>query len=303
MPLQLCHHDLICVPRAGIYWLRVYRDDNGQGAVVVITEVPGNPGESVTNAISLIVGQVISQFGLSTHPTRWFEVYPRGFSGRPEARYKEVHLCAGQPSWTGSSRTAIEACIDGRLEDLPTHSLLYDRVKAKGGGNAKTSYRPVFVAMPVDELPAPHQPFRCAHYERFQHFDHQLNPESTREGALRAGQCFLSSLSAEDRRNCYYHGANWKAVADASVEILKQLGRKDPNKYIAWVDRSDLTHHEKRWLQSLFKDPVTLGESQYSDGQHRGCALRFSGADRAVVRVRDEFVGQVSSDWTYLGDG
>lgn len=297
MPLQLRHHDLISVPSVGIYWLRLYSDDGDQVAVVVITEIPGNTGFSVTKAISRVTGHVISKFGLPIHHTRLFAVYPKGFPGKSVGLYQEVHVRGRQPCWTGTSRVAIEDAIGNRLTELPTHEVLYERVRDKGGGNAQTLYRPVLIAMSVDQLPAPHQPFRCAHGERFRAFDHQINPESTAEGALLAGRRFLSSLTAEDRRKCSYHCGNWKAVADASVEILADPRAPDPKSYVA------LAHQEKRWLQSLFKDPVTVREGQYGNGQHRGCALRFSGAKRAVVSVRDEVVGQVSSDWTYLGDG
>ena len=60
---------------------------------------------------------------------------------------------------------------------------------------------------------------------------------------------------------------------------------------------------ERGWLCSLFDDPVFIGGGSYTNGQHRGCALRFSGAERAAINTRDESLGMVCDDWVYGGDG
>jgi hypothetical protein len=56
------------------------------------------------------------------------------------------------------------------------------------------------------------------------------------------------------------------------------------------------------WLESLFRDPVFIGGGSYTNGQHRGCALRFSGAERAAVVVGYEFLDEFSTDWQYEGE-
>ncbi len=56
MAYSLEHHGLIEVPLAGrpagIYWLRFYRGT--PRSVALLTEVPGNPSLSVTNAMSRV---------------------------------------------------------------------------------------------------------------------------------------------------------------------------------------------------------------------------------------------------------
>ena len=55
----------------------------GTQLVVVLTELPDNPGMSVTNAAEEIASQVRREFGLDPDQTRWIEHYPE--------RYYHVH--------------------------------------------------------------------------------------------------------------------------------------------------------------------------------------------------------------------
>jgi hypothetical protein len=73
----------------------------------------------------------------------------------------------------------------------------------------------------------------------------------------------------------------------------------------AWVKVAplDLPTGDLRWLLSLFDNPINIEGGSYANGQHRGCALRFSGAERAAVVTGSEVLGHVCTDWTYLGDG
>ena len=110
-------------------------------------------------------------------------------------------------------------------------------------------------------------------------------------------------LTAADRTSCRYHNAEWRAIADESVRILEQLGHCDTERYIEAARRSSLGDIDRRCLVSLFGDPIRVGGGAYSNGQHRGCALRFSGAGRAAIHVNDERLADVCDDWTYLGGG
>jgi hypothetical protein len=62
----LTHNGLIKVPAAlgdpSIYWLRLYSAHSSN--VVVVTEVPGNPGQSVTNAIERVAEFICTSFSL-----------------------------------------------------------------------------------------------------------------------------------------------------------------------------------------------------------------------------------------------
>jgi hypothetical protein len=54
--------------------LRLVRDE--ERVVVVLTELPDNPGMSVTNACEEIATQVRRAFGLDPDQIRWIEHYP-----------------------------------------------------------------------------------------------------------------------------------------------------------------------------------------------------------------------------------
>jgi hypothetical protein len=166
-------------------------------------------------------------------------------------------------------------------------------------------WRPVFEAVKVTDLPAPHGPFRCQHRDRFDliYKRERAGAESWHEAARRAGRLFLASLTAADLKACSYHDADWKAIADESVRIIESLGRRDREDYDAEAERSTLAEEDRRWLVSLFAAPIVIGADMYTNGQHRGCALRYSGADRAAVVTGDESLGEELPEWIYEGEG
>jgi hypothetical protein len=120
---------------------------------------------------------------------------------------------------------------------------------------------------------------------------------------LEAGTRFLASLRPEDLRSCPYHNLGWKRIADASALILQSMGRRDPDAYVAEAKKTRFRARDKDGLISLFDDPVTIEGGRYVNGQHRSCALRFSGAERAAVVVDSEVLSEVPADWVYLGNG
>jgi hypothetical protein len=81
------------------------------------------------------------------------------------------------------------------------------------------------------------------------------------------------------------------------------LGRTDREDYVTAARQVRLRRKDRSWLWSLFADPVIIGGGSYTNGQHRGCALRFSGAERAAVVTGTESIGEQNVDWTYLGGG
>ena len=165
--------------------------------------------------------------------------------------------------------------------------------------------RPLFDAFAVSELPPPHNPFSCHHSQRFRRIAEQtqVGADSWREADLVAGRAFLGTFTPDDLRACRFHEGQWRAIADESVRIIDLLGRRDPEDYAAAARRSPLRKTDRRWLVSLFADPIVIGRSSYTNGQHRGCALRFSGADRAAVVCGYESLDEECVDWTYEGDG
>jgi len=87
------------------------------------------------------------------------------------------------------------------------------------------------------------------------------------------------------------------------VRIVEVLGVCEHDEYLEAATQSRLGENDRSWLESLFFDPVDIEGGSYTNGQHRGCALRFSGAARAAVVTGDEFVETVDDAWTYEGGG
>ncbi len=141
-----------------------------------------------------------------------------------------------------------------------------------------------FRLLPVSQLPYPHAPSVCA-FEPL--FDYQA--EALASG--RGGRKFIRRvrwLGRRRRRACTYHQHDWRAIGAAAERILSQQGPR-PQQVWRAVEASGLPEQERCWLRSLFVDPITIpmqqeeGEYGYVNGQHRACALRFSGWPRAVV--------------------
>jgi hypothetical protein len=305
MVYRLLHHDLITVPfvrgEVGIFWLRLYQE--GKSHVATVTEVPGNPALTVTNGISEIAKALVEQHKIEPDQLVLYEIWPRGSSDMDVPSLKRLSI-GRQPDWTETSRSEIEARVGGPLPKLPLHAELYARVLELGGGQVEQCWRRVFEAVPVSSLPPPHDPSSCEHHNRFAEMTEQASRRSSAPSDdVQAGKRFLDSLTPSDLRACRYHEGNWKAIADDSVQIINALGRRDGADYVAEANRSHLAERDRKWLASLFSDPVRISDGSYSSGQHRGCALRFSGAERAAVVTGYEPLGEECIDWTYEGDG
>lgn len=302
----------------GVYWLRFYR--SMPRSVAVLTEVPGNPGLSITNGIKFVCEVVAQRCRVDLASLDVFEVWPKGSCSRPgirrvtftgdgkekppgsrAKRVREHAPFTGRPEWWDSSWSELERLV-GSVEALPAHDELYGAVLALGGGTEQELWRDVFEAVPVADLPPPHNPSSCRYASRFRRIERGLRASGVRD-PLVAGQQFLDSLTPEERSACEHHQANWRAIADESVRILETLGPQEPGSYIAAARASTLCEPEDGFLMSLFYDPVFIGGGSYTNGQHRGCALRFSGAERATVVTGTESLGTVCDDWTYEGDG
>jgi hypothetical protein len=287
-----------------ICWLRLYEDPSGSPKWLgVITEVPGNPGGSISNEHETVQSAVVDQFGVDLDSVVWFHVWPVGCF-REQSSWSRIDT-RGYDESVDIDRADVELLIRQKLSDLPEHDALYRKVLDLGGGVWDEVFLPIFNVVPVSELPPPHLPSSCQHYERFEAILKEI-PESddwmTRN--LEAGQLFLNSITPKDLARCRYHKANWGAIADESVRVLEQVGdRAEPDEYIDSAGRSKLAKRDKEWLTSLFVDPIFIGGVSYTNGQHRACALRFSGAECAAIHVDDESLGEVCTDWTYGGGG
>lgn len=306
---QLRHNGLIACPfeweqKPVICWLRLFHDPAREPEwVAVVTEVPGNPGGSISNRHSTVQAALVNQFGVDLGSIALFHAWPRGLFG-DKVLWSKVDR-DGRARDGNASRADVERLVRQSLPDLPEHQELYRRVLDLGGGTWDEEFRRVFEALPVTKLPPPHNPARCAHHARFDQILAGL-PESDDwlERDLEAGRIFLESLTPEDLARCRYHRDDWRAVANESVRILEACGdRADTDDYLKAAQLSALGETEQLYLESLFRDPVCIGGGSYTNGQHRGCALRFSGAERAAIHTSDESLGVLCTDWTYQGGG
>lgn len=299
---ELIYHDLLTVPsgsrKTGLYWLRLFRQ--GGRYVAVITEVPGNPGFSVTTIISGITIHILQEFGIGSDQLTAYGIYPR-VSDLDSTSVCQVK--AGPPvSWKRSSLAEIEADLGIQLPELPHHEELYRQVLQRGGGSRTNIYHDIFEAFPVADLPSFRNPFKCVHSERFKTMKADAEKESPRYDQERVGRAFADTLTTVDAGACHYHQADWKAIADESVRIITAFGQRQATVYATAAGQSPLPPEDRRWLWSLFDTPIHIDDGSYADGQHRACALRFSGATAAAVVVRTE-IEKADAVWHYQGDG
>ncbi len=311
MEWRLRHSGLISCPfdwdrKPVICWLRLYEDAAASPKwLIVVTEVPGNPGGSISNQFETVQSAVSHQFGVDLDSVAWFHAWPIGCSGDNDKSSWTKIDARGYDEGIDVDRTDVELLIRQTLPDLPEHDDLYGKVLELGGGVWDEAYLPIFEAVPVHELPPPHLPYSCEHHDRFEAILEET-PESdewmTRN--LEAGRRFLSSLTPGDRARCRYHKDNWLAIADESVRVLREVGeRAETDAYIAAARGSKLGNKDEEWLISLFSSPILIGGGSFTNGQHRACALRFSGAKCAAIHVDDEYLGEVCVDWMYGGGG
>ena len=278
--------------RSNIYWLRLLCDD--RSVVAIVTEVPLNPGMPMQENEDEIRSHIELILGVSMRQLTFYRVLPRGYP-LPES---PVVLTKGRSS---ISLNVLEVSLGLPLPPLPENTELRTRVLELGGVAAKHERRTVFEAMSIANLPSPHNPYRCAHRSRFNNMREKERWADDSE----AGSRFITSLSAEDIAACWWHqAADWAIVANESVRVVETVGRLMPEgNYRREARQAGLSDRNRPWLISLFEQPIIVTGGGYTDGQHRSCALRLSGAARvAVVTGYDNVVTRIN-DWQYMGDG
>jgi hypothetical protein len=297
--MTLEHHGLITVARGfgghGIYWVRLWDRDGDH--VAVATEVPGNPGQSLCNDIEGVRDYLVDHFDADPARLTLFEIRPTDCWGFRKGVVRNRIDFIPSTEFTEVSLEQIVAAVGDVLPPLPEHDDLYAQVLAAGGGVYQPIYWPIYQALPVGDIPVPHNPSRCDHYARFQAMDTSVEEEE------RVGRRFLETLTEADRKACWFHQADWKWIADESVRIITELGHVEPGQYIDAVDRIKRHRKDRSWLHSLFGDPIFIGGGGFTNGQHRACALRFSGATHAAMVVDDDHRGDDEQIWIYQGDG
>ena len=107
-------------------WLRIYTAP-GQ-SVVLATEMPDNPGTSITNAAERLAMEVMRTFGLLFDSLRWVEHYPerQGRHGHPPlpasfdlVTFTPTTQGLRSPEWRRLSQAQIEHMLGQPLTPWP----------------------------------------------------------------------------------------------------------------------------------------------------------------------------------------
>jgi hypothetical protein len=161
------YHDLLCMPKnhRGIFWLRLYQLRGGRFQALV-TEVPGNNGMAVGNDASMIHRAIARKFAIDPKTLDMIAIWPKLRNFGAQRLERASYSLKTNPGWKQISRAQVEATV-GTLPPLPDHAELFSRVLACGG-RVRETYRDVFEAIPVEELPPPHGPYQCEHIDRFE---------------------------------------------------------------------------------------------------------------------------------------
>lgn len=134
-------------------------------------------------------------------------------------------------------------------------------------------------------LPFAHDPFRCAHDERFNEIAGFYEGADIEDATVVGAHWFLT-LSADDFERCEYHERDWSQIAAASVAVLEAIGPQGSRDEMRTAcAKQKLPPADGRALLSLSVDPIiwTPGSLSLTNGQHRSCALRAAGAELCVV--------------------
>jgi hypothetical protein len=99
--------------------------------VVIFSELPNNPGGSITNSAEVIAAGVIQDNELPT-PLVWIEHWPEESTGRGEETFElvvfssyevterapylgETRAWTGEPAWKQLDRATVEVLVGGKV--------------------------------------------------------------------------------------------------------------------------------------------------------------------------------------------
>lgn len=113
-------------PRTGVEGhYKIQQWETRLGTIVLMTELPGNPGVSVTNAVEWLIPMIARALSVCVEDTIWIEHYPespdtkRGPSFGTRPTFDRVRLDAsGHPSWEHFPDSLLAGLLDLRFEDL-----------------------------------------------------------------------------------------------------------------------------------------------------------------------------------------
>lgn len=294
---DLLFSDLFAYDRRSIAWLRVVQLESGEGVALVV-EPDDNPGMSSVNAAEGLLRDLRRTFpGLQ--PLRVFLHFPHDPRG---ASWIELR---NSQEGVAFERHTVEAIFQ-LVGVTPVNDDMRDEATcASFGGEEhpllglieppelpRDRMRDLCV-IAVADLPWPHNPSECDWSGRFE-LVASLYPSSGHPDPAVGAHWFLT-LTDDDLEACGYHRANWKRIAEVSVNVFRSLATDGTlENALAAVEAHLADSSERRWCSSLFVDPIVCRPNgrAVTNGQHRACALRASGARLCVVDVGDAYVGE-----------
>ncbi|MEM8720143.1 MAG: hypothetical protein AAGE84_12630 [Cyanobacteria bacterium P01_G01_bin.39] len=89
--------------------LRIYKMAFNQ-AIIIVSELPDNPGRSITDEASTLINLVCYKFGFAPYKVMWIEHYPPGYLKDVET-YDEVILGVGHISSRRIKKQSLEKLL------------------------------------------------------------------------------------------------------------------------------------------------------------------------------------------------
>jgi hypothetical protein len=291
--MNIVFHGLYAFDCRSVCELHVFED--AASRVVVATEVEDNPGMSVFNAVDSLARGVERDFG--SLETTLIAHSPGDEPLAPNWAEAPIHDAEGD--WNATSRERVEKLVGVSLSEPAREQ---HTMAAVGGEQhpllglieEEEEFRPLgsrLTVVPVTLLPWPHNPSRCPHHARFEQIAQLYPPACWTTGA--AGAHFFLTLTDRHFRACSYHEPDWREVARVSVEVLEALPLEaERDEAITATSGRFKETLEAEALNSLFTDPIVWSPASgtVTNGQHRTCALKASGAPLCVIDTYGESV-------------
>lgn len=287
MHVERIFEDLFAYGHESLAWVRVYQRGGSEAVALALNPVD-NPGASVGNDPERLLAGLERAFS-TLGEMRLFIRFPDDPRGRG---WTEIVKTANQIEFERHSVECVEALVSEALVDPADvtcaglggrwHPLLALIPPPEPDRNRIDELRVVAVA----DLPWPHNPGSCRWRQRFEDL-RELYP-SDRDDQPALGAHWSLILSEDDLRSCQYHQADWRRVAEVSVNVLDALPQgAEIDDAITAVEEALGDSAEGDWCSSLFTDPIVWHPEQrvVVNGQHRSCALRGSGAPLCIADV------------------
>jgi hypothetical protein len=159
-------------------------------------------------------------------------------------------------------------------------------VNGRGGTDARgAAFLIDLREVPVDALPWPWNPSRCAWYPRFVESLGGRNLDERGRGDV--FRKVVRDLAPSEIRMCWYHATNWNLAAQLAVALYRDQKKPSDPGFAPYATRNGAGADEIEAVYSFWDDPIIWadGAETVTNGQHRTCALKVSGAEIALVEA------------------